>query len=187
MYIHWRHLFCYTHLMELKRENNKGKATVREIGVYIFSVTIFDFGKASHSCRAPMLLPQGAPGSRCSPPKDVEWWEHRHWGPPAFYYDWEASLRGNKHSNSRICSNLFVKRKPLQTIYRSFGFSVRCVLIPPSPFSSCFNSHLSLRAIVLKVIVSVMCVHVNAYMRSWRCACINTLVLLSACFSYGDF
>lgn len=87
MYIHRRHLLAYTHLLDLKRENNKGKAMVRELGVYIFSVAVFDFGKASHSCQAPMLLPRGDPGSRCSPPTDEEWWERRHRGPLAFYYD----------------------------------------------------------------------------------------------------
>lgn len=87
MYTHRRHLFSCMHLLDLKRENNKGKAMVREFGVYVFSVTTFDFGKASHSCQAPMLLPQGDPGLKCSPPIDEGWWERRHRGPLAFYYD----------------------------------------------------------------------------------------------------
>lgn len=190
MFIHWRHLRCYTHLLDLKRENNKGEAMAREIGIYIFSVTVLDFGKASHSCQAPMLLPQGDPGSRCSPPKDVEWWESRHQEPLTFYYDWEASLWGNKHSNSRFCSNIFMKRKPLQTIYRSFGFSVWCVLIPlllfpPVLTHICHQEPLFSKW--LSVLCVCACVHVNAYMQSWGCGCINALVLLWACFSYGDF
>lgn len=52
-------------------ENNKGKAMVRDTGIYIFPVTVFDFEKALPRWQAPMLLPQGAAGSRYSPPEDV--------------------------------------------------------------------------------------------------------------------
>lgn len=119
-YKHKRHLLCDTHLLDLKMENNTGKAMVREIGMYIFPATLSDFEKVLHKCQAPLWLPQVHPGSRYSPREDAEWWwESRHGGPLTFYCDCGASLRGNKHSNPRICS-----RKPLPTIYRSFGFSV---------------------------------------------------------------
>ena len=70
--------------LDLKMENNKGKAMVREIGVVIFSVIISDFEKALSRCQAPPWL-QGDPGCRYFPGEDEERWEGRNRGPLSSY------------------------------------------------------------------------------------------------------
>lgn len=134
IYIHRRHLFCHTYTLDLKMENNKGKAVMGEISVFIFSVTVFDFEKPLNRCQAPMFLPQWDLGSRYFPCEVVEFWKSRHGRSLTFYYDREASLWGNKHSNVVFLGfvpTFFVKRNycrqfidHLASQYHVFWFSL---------------------------------------------------------------
>lgn len=76
--VHTQKTFSRMHPMDLRIEDNKGKAMVGEIGVFIFCVTIFDFEKCLNGCQAPMLLLQRDPGLRYFLHENVEWSESRH-------------------------------------------------------------------------------------------------------------
>lgn len=76
MHVHRMHLFCHKHSLDLKMENSKSKVIVAgEIGIFIFSVIMFDFEKALNRWQVPALVPQGDLGSGTLAHKAVEWRE----------------------------------------------------------------------------------------------------------------